>query len=104
MRGKVLGVSLAARQHAPGSSCADGKIASMPSPMNLRISPPSLSTAAAIRSNHWFNISMMASSGSASVMRVKPRRSQYQIAAGMVSPSPRRMWPLRMCSPASRPT
>ena len=47
---------------------------------------------------------MIVSRGSVSEARVKPRRSQYQITASIVWPSPRFTSPARMRWPAARPT
>ncbi len=46
----------------------------------------------------------MVSAGSRSDSDVKPRRSDSQIAAFMVSVWPRRIWPFKIRSPARLPT
>src|SRR5205814_2111541 len=70
-------------------SSAIGKIASMASPMNFRISPPRRSTGSAMQAKNSSSISMISVAGRRSASWVKPLRSQYHSAAATGRPSPR---------------
>ena len=78
----------AASQAAAGAPLT-GKIASTPSPMNLRTSPPKACTAPAMRSNQASRAAIITAGCVASDSAVKSRRSAESSAARMVSPVPR---------------
>src|SRR5271155_5295296 len=96
--------SARARTASISPSSAMRKIASRPSPMNFSTSPPSASIAGTRLSKKRLSSSISAAGAIVSARLVKPRMSESQITARIVSLSPRRMRPARMRSPASRPT
>ena len=64
-----------ARPHAVSAPASSGKIASIASPTNFRISPPASSTACVIAPKYSFSKVISASRGSISDSLVKPRKS-----------------------------
>ncbi len=94
----------AAKAWRLASGRSSGKIASMPSPMNFRISPSCRSTGSDMASKYSLSRAITSSRGQSSEMAVKPRRSQIRITAFTVAPLPRVIDPRRISSLACGPT